>query len=111
MGLAVIYTRAMLGMSAPEVQVEVNVGKGIGHFQIIGMPEATVREAKDRVRTALLNSDYEFPVGRITVNLSPAELPKQGARMILPLPLGCCWRLNRCPLQPLMMWSVMESLA
>lgn len=88
MGLAVVYTRAMLGMEAPQVRVEVNVGKGIGHFQIIGMPETTVREAKDRVRTALINSGFEFPVGRITVNLSPAELPKQGARYDLAIALG-----------------------
>ncbi|MCC5879682.1 MAG: YifB family Mg chelatase-like AAA ATPase [Idiomarina sp.] len=101
MGLAVIYTRAMLGMSAPEVQVEVNVGKGIGHFQIIGMPEATVREAKDRVRTALLNSDYEFPVGRITVNLSPAELPKQGARYDLAIALGVLLASESLPITTL----------
>lgn len=88
MGFAVIHTRAMLGMQAPEVRVEVNVGKGIGNFQIIGMPETTVREAKDRVRTALVNSGFEFPVGRITVNLSPAELPKQGARYDLAIALG-----------------------
>lgn len=88
MGLAVLYTRAMLGMQAPEVRVEVNVGKGIGNFQIIGMPETTVREAKDRVRTALINCGYDFPVGRITVNLSPAELPKQGARYDLAIALG-----------------------
>lgn len=88
MGLAVVYTRAMIGMEAPQVQVEVNVARGISQFQIIGMPETTVREAKDRVRTALLNSDYEFPIGRITVNLSPAELPKQGARYDLAIAVG-----------------------
>ncbi|RUO33876.1 YifB family Mg chelatase-like AAA ATPase [Aliidiomarina soli] len=88
MGLAVVHTRAMLGMEAPAVQVEVSVAKGIGQFQIIGMPETTVREAKDRVRTALLNSDFSFPVGRITVNLSPAELPKQGARYDLAIAVG-----------------------
>ena len=101
MGLAVIHTRAMLGMEAPAVQVEVNVGKGIGHFQIIGMPEATVREAKDRVRTALLNSDYEFPVGRITVNLSPAELPKQGARYDLAIALGVLLAAEILPIEHL----------
>lgn len=88
MGLAVVYTRAMIGMDAPQVQVEVNVARGISQFQIIGMPETTVREAKDRVRTAILNSDYEFPIGRITVNLSPAELPKQGARYDLAIAVG-----------------------
>lgn len=67
MGLAVVYTRAMLGMQALQVRVEVNVGKGIGHFQIIGMPETTVREAKDRVRTALIDSGLNF---RLAVLLS-----------------------------------------
>lgn len=88
MGLAVVHTRALVGMDALPVQVEVNVARGLSQFQIIGMPETTVREAKDRVRTALLNCGYDFPVGRITVNLSPADLPKQGARYDLAIALG-----------------------
>lgn len=88
MGFAVVICRAQVGMDAPEVKVEVNLGRGLPAFQIIGMPETTVREAKDRVRTAIINSGLEFPVARITVNLSPAELPKHGARFDLAIALG-----------------------
>lgn len=89
MGLAVVRTRAQLGMEAPAVRVEVNVGKrGVPTFQIIGMPETTVREARDRVKTAILNSEFDFPIAKIVVNLSPAELPKQGARFDLAIALG-----------------------
>ncbi|WP_194756100.1 YifB family Mg chelatase-like AAA ATPase [Aliidiomarina indica] len=88
MGLAVVMTRAQMGMEAPLIRVEVNVLRGVPAFQIIGMPETTVREAKDRVRTAIMNSGIDFPVAKITVNLSPAELPKQGARYDLAIALG-----------------------
>ncbi|EGN74216.1 Putative ATPase with chaperone activity [Idiomarina sp. A28L] len=88
MGLAVVLTRAQLGMESPLVRVEVNVARGVPGFQIIGMPETTVREARDRVKTAILNSGLEFPVAKITINLSPAELPKQGARFDLAMALG-----------------------
>lgn len=88
MGFAVVHCRALQGIDALPVRVEVNLGKGLPAFQIIGMPEATVREAKDRVRTAIINSGFAFPVARITVNLSPAELPKHGARFDLAIALG-----------------------
>ncbi|MCH8492965.1 MAG: YifB family Mg chelatase-like AAA ATPase [Idiomarina sp.] len=88
MGMAVVLTRAQLGMESPLVRVEVNVARGVPSLQIIGMPETTVREARDRVKTAILNSGLEFPVARITINLSPAELPKQGARFDLAIALG-----------------------
>ncbi|RTE86534.1 MULTISPECIES: YifB family Mg chelatase-like AAA ATPase [Gammaproteobacteria] len=104
MGFAVMLCRAQQGMEAPEVRVEVNVGKGLPSFQIIGMPETTVREAKDRVRTAIQNSGIPFPVAKITVNLSPAELPKQGARFDLAIALGILaaeeeWTLPTEPLE------------
>ncbi|MFU8784983.1 magnesium chelatase domain-containing protein, partial [Aliidiomarina sp.] len=86
--MAVVLTRAQLGMESPLVRVEVNVARGVPSLQIIGMPETTVREARDRVKTAILNSGLEFPVARITINLSPAELPKQGARFDLAIALG-----------------------
>ncbi|RUO35713.1 YifB family Mg chelatase-like AAA ATPase [Aliidiomarina sanyensis] len=88
MGLAVVLTRAQMGMDAPLIRVEVNVARGVPAFQIIGMPEITIREAKDRVRTAILNSGMTFPSAKITINLSPAELPKQGARYDLAIALG-----------------------
>lgn len=87
-GFARVYCRALQGVDAVEVQVEVNLGKGMPAFQIIGMPETTIREARDRVKTAIINSGLPFPVAKITVNLSPAELPKQGARFDLAIALG-----------------------
>jgi len=88
MGLAVVLTRAQVGLDAPLVRVEVNLARGVPAFSIIGMPETTVKEARDRVKTALINSELDFPVAKITVNLSPAELPKQGARYDLAIALG-----------------------
>ena len=70
-------SRAPLGLAAPQVRVEVHLGCGLPTFVIVGLPEAVVRESKERVRAALVTSGFEFPTGRITVNLSPAELPKE----------------------------------
>ena len=75
-------------MTAPLVRVEVNVGNGLPKFAIVGLPETVVRESKERVRGAIKNSGFEFPAGRITVNLSPADLPKEGGRFDLPIALG-----------------------
>jgi len=88
MALAMLKSRACLGMDAPEVDVEVHLANGLPSFQIVGLPEASVREAKDRVRSALVNSQFEFPAKRITVNLAPADLPKEGGRFDLPIALG-----------------------
>ena len=88
MSLARIHTRAQLGIQAPEVCVEVHLGNGLPSLSIVGLPEAAVRESKDRVRAALLNSQFEFPARRITVNLAPADLPKEGGRYDLPIALG-----------------------
>jgi magnesium chelatase family protein len=78
-------SRAPLGLDAPEVRVEVHVGPGLPAFIIVGLPEAVVRESRERVRSALVTGGFEFPAGRITVNLSPADLPKQGGRFDLPI--------------------------
>ncbi|MDF3021729.1 MAG: Mg chelatase, subunit ChlI [Steroidobacteraceae bacterium] len=88
MGLARVASRAQLGLSAPRVEVEVHLGGGLPTFTIVGMPATAVRESKDRVRAALANSGFEWPAGRITVNLSPADLPKEGCRYDLPIALG-----------------------
>ena len=74
--LAVLKSRALAGMDAPEVTVEVHLANGLPGFAIVGLPEAEVKEAKDRVRAALQNARFEFPNRRITVNLAPADLPK-----------------------------------
>lgn len=88
MSLAVLYSRALSGMDAPEVVVEVHLANGLPSFTIVGLPETEVKESKDRVRAALLNAQFEFPARRITVNLAPADLPKESGRYDLPIALG-----------------------
>ena len=88
MSLAVLYSRALDGMQAPLVTVEVHLANGLPAFTIVGLPEMEVKESKDRVRAALLNARFEFPARRITVNLAPADLPKESGRFDLPIALG-----------------------
>jgi magnesium chelatase family protein len=86
--VARVACRAQVGLQAPLVQVEVSLGAGLPTFCIVGLPATVVKESKERVRAALLNSHFEFPAGRITVSLAPAELPKEGGRFDLPIALG-----------------------
>lgn len=88
MALAIVKSRAIIGIEAPQVDVEVHLANGLPAFSIVGLPEASVREAKERVRSALINAHFEFPAKRITVNLSPADLPKVGGRFDLAIALG-----------------------
>ncbi|HSW94272.1 MAG TPA: YifB family Mg chelatase-like AAA ATPase [Gammaproteobacteria bacterium] len=88
MTLAIVYSRASAGMHAPLVVVEVHLSRGMPLLNIVGLPEAAVKESKDRVRSALLNTCFEFPRSRITINLAPADLPKEGGRFDLPIALG-----------------------
>jgi magnesium chelatase family protein len=88
MSLAVVFARASLGVTAPLVTVEAHLANGLPAFNIVGLPETTVKEARDRVRSALLNSGFEFPAKRITVNLAPADLPKEGGRFDLPIAIA-----------------------
>ncbi|MGH8688704.1 MAG: magnesium chelatase domain-containing protein, partial [Burkholderiales bacterium] len=88
MSLATVASRALAGIDAPEVIVEVHLGPGLPAFHIVGLPDAEVREAKDRVRAALHYARFEFPSRRITVNLAPADLPKHSSRFDLPIALG-----------------------
>jgi magnesium chelatase family protein len=88
MELSVIYSRALAGIDAPLVRVETHLANGLPAFHIVGLPETAVRESKDRVRCAILNSHFTFPDRRITVNLAPADLPKEGGRFDLPIALG-----------------------
>jgi len=97
MELSVVYSRAMAGIQAPLVRVETHLSNGLPAFHIVGMPETAVRESKDRVRSALLNSYFEFPDRRITINLSPADLPKEGGRFDLPIALGILVASNQLP--------------
>src|SRR5882724_1944493 len=88
MAVARVACRAQVGLHAPLVHVEVSLASGLPMFCIVGLPETVVKESKERVRAALLNSHFEFPAGRITVNLAPADLPKEGGRFDLPIALG-----------------------
>src|ERR1700749_1842563 len=86
--LSTVFSRAPAGLEAPLVRVEVHLGTGLPAFSLVGLPETVVRESKERVRAALVTAGYEFPQRRITVNLSPADLPKEGGRFDLPIAVG-----------------------
>ena len=101
MSLAVALSRASVGIAAPQVVVEVNLAGGLPATNIVGLPEAAVREARDRVRVALQSAAFEYPDRRITVNLAPAELPKEGGRFDLPIALGILAASGQVPRQKL----------
>src|SRR5574343_15810 len=101
MTLALIHTRALDGLQAPSVVVEVHVANGLPAFSLVGLADAEVREARDRVRAALLSSGFEFPARRITVNLAPADLPKDSGRFDLPIALGLLVASGQLPAQHL----------
>lgn len=88
MSFATLWTRAKVGMDAPLVSVEVHLSNGLPGLTLVGLPEAAVKESKDRVRSAIINSGFDFPSRRLTINLAPAELPKHGGRFDLPIALG-----------------------
>ena len=88
LNLSVVNSRALVGVKAVPVAVEIHLAGGLPALSIVGMPETAVRESKDRVRSAILNSGFEFPSRRITVNLAPADLPKSGGRFDLPIAVG-----------------------
>lgn len=88
MSVSTVFTRAQLGVSAPLVTVETHISNGLPSLSIVGMPEASVRESRERVRSALLNAEFEFPARRVTINLAPADLPKQGGRYDLAIAVG-----------------------
>lgn len=88
MSFAQVYTRSVVGLHAPDVMVEVHLSGGLPSLTIVGLPEAAVRESKDRVRSAIMNSGYQFPNRKLTINLAPADIPKDGSRLDLPIALG-----------------------
>ena len=96
-----ILSRARVGIDAPQVLVEVHLSGGLPRFSIIGLPETSVRESRDRVRAAIMNLGFEFPQRRITVNLAPAELPKEGGRFDLPIAIGILAATRQVPPQEL----------
>src|SRR3990170_6759353 len=111
MSLAVLHSRALAGMDAPPVTVEVHLANGLPSFTIVGMPDTEVKEARDRVRAALANSRFELPARRITVNLAPAELPKEGGRFDLPIALGILVASKQIPSAPLAQYEFAGELS
>ena len=111
MSLAIVYSRAALGMQAPLITVEVHLTKGLPAFNIVGLPETAVKESKDRVRSALVNSHFDFPICRITVNLAPADLPKEGSRFDLAIALGILAASKQLPQDTLQAYEFIGELA
>lgn len=101
MSLAIVHSRARRGVQAPAVRVEVHLAGGLPCLSIVGLPEAAVRESKDRVRAAIQCAQLEFPARRITVNLAPADLKKHGGRFDLPIALGILASSGQLPLDAL----------
>jgi magnesium chelatase family protein len=111
MSLAVLYSRALSGMEAALVTVEVHIANGLPNFTIVGLPETEVKESKDRVRSALQNCHFDFPARRITVNLAPADLPKESGRFDLPIALGILAATGQIPADKLAEYEFAGELA
>ncbi len=111
MSLAIVSSRALAGMEAPEVIVEAHLANGLPAFTLVGLAEAEVKESRDRVRAALLQSGYEFPQRRITVNLAPADLPKESGRFDLPIALGLLAASGQLPAEKLKEYEFAGELA
>jgi magnesium chelatase family protein len=111
MSLAVLYSRALSGVDAPLVAVEAHLANGLPSFTIVGLPEAEVKEARDRVRAALQTARFEFPARRITVNLAPADLPKEGGRFDLPIALAILAASGQIPTEELSRYEFAGELA
>jgi magnesium chelatase family protein len=95
--VAVVFSRGLAGLDAPLVRVEAHVGNGLPAFHIVGLPETEVKEARDRVRAALQTAGFDFPQRRITVNLAPADLPKESGRFDLPIAIGILVATGQVP--------------
>ncbi|HEY4370914.1 MAG TPA: YifB family Mg chelatase-like AAA ATPase, partial [Burkholderiales bacterium] len=111
MSVAVLRSRALTGMQAPEVTVEVHLAGGLPSFTIVGLPETEVKEAKDRVRAAIQNANFDFPARRITVNLAPADLPKESGRFDLPIALGVLAASGQMPAERLSQYEFAGELS
>ena len=97
MSLAVVLSRGLAGLDAPLVTVEVHLAGGLPAFNLVGLPDTEVRESRDRVRAALQNAQFEFPARKITVNLAPADLPKESGRFDLPIAIGVLAATKQIP--------------
>ena len=111
MALSVVYTRANVGVDAPVVTIEVHLSRGLPAFNLVGLPETSVKESRDRVRSAIINSGFEFPDRRITVNMAPADLPKGGGRYDLAIALGIISASNQLPKVDLVRYEFVGELS
>lgn len=111
MTLAIIYSRASSGIKAPLVTVEAHLSNGVVAFNIVGLPETAVKESRDRVRSALTNTQFDFPIRHITINLAPADLPKEGGRFDLPIALGILAASGQIPSDALAEYEFLGELA
>src|SRR5258706_3767525 len=111
MSVACMSRRGLTGMDAPLVTVEAHLGGGLPSFTIVGLPEAEVKESRDRVRAALQTARFEFPARRITINLAPAELPKEGGRFDLPIALAVLAASGQIPSDKLSEYEFAGELA
>ncbi len=111
MPLAIVYSRATSGIDSPLVTIEVHITYGVPRFFIVGLPETAVKESEHRVESALLQSNFEFPRRRVTINLAPADLPKEGGRFDLPIALGILAASQQIPLDILKQYEFVGELA
>lgn len=111
MALATVHSRSQTGLDAPPVTVEVDLAGGLPALTIVGLPETEVKESKDRVRAAITNSGYQFPTRRITVNLAPADLPKEGGRFDLAIALGILAASGQIPAEVLTHYEFLGELS
>lgn len=111
MSLSRVVTRAALGVTAPQVTVEVHISSGLPGLSLVGLPEKTVKEARDRVRSAIINSGFAFPAKRVTVNLAPADLPKEGGRFDLPIAIAILAASEQLPGAKLAQFEFLGELA
>src|SRR5438874_10411079 len=111
MPVAVLHSRALSGFDAPPVAVEVHLAGGLPAFNLVGLPDTEVRESRDRVRAALQNAQFEFPARKVTVNLAPADLPKESGRFDLPIALGVLAATGQIPAAALVPYEFAGELA
>lgn len=111
MSLALVHSRAQVGVLAPAVSVETHLANGLPHLTLVGLPETTVKESKDRVRSAIINSGLNYPARRITQNLAPADLPKDGGRYDLAIALGILAASGQVPVSALGDFECLGELA
>ncbi|NNE37829.1 MAG: YifB family Mg chelatase-like AAA ATPase, partial [Gammaproteobacteria bacterium] len=111
MEVAIVYSRALSGINSPLVTIEVHLSRGLPGFSIVGLPETAVKESKDRVRSALLNNQFDYPLKRITVNLAPADLPKTSGRFDLPIAIGILAASGQIPSTKLFNYEFAGELA